>query len=325
MVFVMQFKGRSLYNLLKINLKEDATMKVEPWQVLNYRELSVQDLLSHLQKLGISLTEESFLLYAENCDTPEDMLECLWVKEDDLALQDKTYLLIFELWRRWIPEKQSLSIFCDELDEWIGLYDEGQLENEEALQTALTELEDILDQSVDQGAEPQEIFQSVMCYMAHDVEEFLYDYILDLMDSSNELYASELIDGMSPYVGERKWFDLLKARLFSLANSPETSIFVARLLEQSEEDPDFGFLMEMGTFLVQREDLSLFKECVKQMLPLIENQEDISDILKLIAEVFHYMDKEEIAANVEKYMKQVLSLEMQEGIKIIKQCMSELR
>ncbi len=34
----MQFKGRSLYNLLKISLKEDSTIQTEPWQVQDYHE-----------------------------------------------------------------------------------------------------------------------------------------------------------------------------------------------------------------------------------------------------------------------------------------------
>lgn len=301
----MQFKGRSLYNLLKVSLKEDPSIKTESWQIRDYRELSVEELLKLLGEIGISLSQETFLLYAENCDTPEDLLETLWVDESDLVGQDKAYLVLFELWRRWVPEKQSLSIFCDELDHLILLYDDGLLDNEERLQIALGELEDILDESIDHGADAQEIFQSVMRYMAHDLEQFLYDYILDLMDASNELYASELIDGMSPYVAERKWFDLLKARLFSLSNSPETAIFVSRLLEQAEEEPDVPFLMEVAHFLISWEDTSLFLECVRMLAPFIQEEEDLVEVLKIIATFYQTLDKEDEAQKIEKYLERM--------------------
>lgn len=304
LVFTMQFKGRSLYNLLKISLKEDPTIQTEPWQILDYRSLSEADLFKGLEKLKVSLTPETLLLYAESCDTPEELLECLWVDESDLIGQDKAYLLLFELWRRHIPEKQSLSIFCDELDHLILLYDEESLPDEELLQATLGDLEDILDQGVDQGAEPQEIFQSVMLYTAHDLEQFLYDYIIDLMESSNELYASELIDGMSPYVSERKWFDLLKARLFALSNSPETSIFISRVLEQAEEEPDLSFLMELAQFLISFEDPSFFLECIKLLLPLVKEEEDWIDLLKMIAVFYQTLDKEVMAEKIEKHLEE---------------------
>lgn len=297
---MMQFKGRSLYNALKINLKENPAIQVERWQVLNYRELSIEELFHQMKELKILLNQESFLLYADTCDTPEELLECLWVDEEDLIGQDKAYLLIFELWRRLIPEKQTLSIFCDELDWLISFYDEGLLENDDILQKMLEELEDILDESIDHGATPKDIFQSVMRYMAHDLESFLYDYILDLMDESNEVYASELIDGMSPYVQERKWFEFLKIRLFALSDAPETNLLIARLLEQSEEDSDFIFLSEVCQFLVHRGDISFFLQCIRQMIPLIKVEQDLLEILRLIADFYRCLDKDHFAQVVEQ-------------------------
>ena len=297
---MIQFKGRSLYNALKINLKEDPSLEVEPWQVLNYRQLPMEELFKRLNELKVSLTEESFLLYADNYDTPEELLECLWVDEEDLIGQDKAYLVIFELWRRLLPEKQSLSIFCDELDHLISFYDDGLLEDDAILQKSLGELEDILDESIDHGAEPQDIFQSVMRYMAHDVESFLYDYTLDLMDESNEVYASELIDGMSPYVAERKWFDFLKVRLFALSDARETNVLIARLLEQAEEDLDFIFLAEVCQFLVHRGDISFFLQCIRLMIPLIKVEQDLLEILRLIADFYRCLDKEHFAQIVEQ-------------------------
>lgn len=301
----VEFKGRSFYNLLRINLKEDPSLHVEDWQVFDYRLLSDEEILEKLGSLGISLTPESFFLYAENCESPEDLLECLWIDEDRDEEQEKVYLLLFELWRRWAIDKRSLSIFCDELDEQIFLYDEGHLEEEESLQKVLNTLEDLLDQSVDEGVPPQEIFQMISHYLAHDIEQFLYDYILDLIDRANELYASELIDGMIPYISEKKWFDLLRARLFLLSNSPETFMLVSRILEQAEEEPDEGFLMELAHFLAfSGDDLSFFEECVRQILPLLNSEEELMELADLISKVASSLDQETLAHHIDEWIKQ---------------------
>ena len=115
----MELKGKALYNLLRINWLEDPSIGVQPWQVEDYRVLSTADLFSKLEKLKIPLNEESFLLYVESSDSPEELVECLCLDDEDLEISDQSYLLLFELWRRLIPEKESLSIFCDELDRLI--------------------------------------------------------------------------------------------------------------------------------------------------------------------------------------------------------------
>jgi hypothetical protein len=299
----MEFKGRSFYNLLRINLKEDPSLRAEPWQVADYRILSVEEILERLQALGVSLTKEAFFLYAESCESPEDLLECLWLDDDNEEGQEKVYLLLFELWRRWATDKRSLSVFCDELDEQIFLYDEGQLLDEEPLQKSLNMLEDLLDQGVDEGVPPQEIFKMISFYLAHDIEEFLYDYILDQIEKENEVYASELIDGMISYVAEKKWFDLLRARLFLLSNSPETSMLIARILEQAEDESDAEFLVELAHFLAfSGEDVSLFDECVRKTLPLLDTEEALIELAELVAAVALSLDQEALARRITEWI-----------------------
>ena len=145
----MEFKGRALYNLLKSSVKEDSSIRAEPWQILDYRSLSEEDLLQKLAKLGLNLTKENFFLYAENCHSPEELVECLWVQESDVIGQEKTYLILFELWRRYLPNRQSLSIFCDELDSLISDFDDGVYMEDEKWQDVLSELEDILDKKIE--------------------------------------------------------------------------------------------------------------------------------------------------------------------------------
>ena len=301
----MHFKGRSLYNLLQVSAKEDSSIKAEPWQLLDYRSLSEEVLFKKLFELGIGLSRENFLLYAENCDTPEELLECLWLKESDQEGEERAYLLIFELWRRLFPSKQSLSIFFDDLDRIISQFDEGAMVDEEVVQEMLSGLEDILDQSIDQGAKPEEIFKSVLEYAAHDVEEFLYDYISELLEEGSDIAASKLIDAFEDYVSDAKWFDFLRARLFSLtdADLEDSSSLLHGILEEQEENPDLIFLNEICGFLVHRGDVSLFFECVMLIIEQIRTEGDLQDLLALVSEFYHCLDKEKSENRVLKFIK----------------------
>jgi hypothetical protein len=148
----MQLKGKALFNLLRISWLEDRKGEVKNWQIEDLRDVSIEELFSRLKKLGLILDEESFSLYAENCNSPEELVDFVWIEEEDLEGRDQTYLLLFELWRRLLPDQFCLSVFCDELDQLIELYDSGKLEDEEPLQNALLILEDILDDTYDKAS-----------------------------------------------------------------------------------------------------------------------------------------------------------------------------
>ena len=301
----MHFKGRSLYNLLQVSAKEDSSIQAEPWQLLDYRGLSDEVLFKKLAELGIGLSKENFFLYAENCDTPEELLECLWLSESDQEGEEKAYLLIFEFWRRSFPKKQSLSIFFDELDSTISQFDEGLLIDEEVVQDMLSGLEDILDQSIDQGAKPQEIFKTVLEYAAHDVEEFLYDYISELLEEGSDIAASKLIDAFEDYVSDAKWFDFLRARLFSLTDAEieDSSSLLHGILEEQEENPDLIFLNEVCEFLVHRGDGSLFFECVMLIIQQIRIEEDLQELLTLVSDFYRCLDKESSEIKILNFIK----------------------
>ena len=302
---MIHFKGRSLYNLLQISAKEDVSIQAEPWQLLDYRTLPEESLFKKLSELGIGLSKENFFLYADNCDTPEELLECLWLKESDQEGEEKAYLLIFEFWRRFLPKKQSLSIFFDELDRMISQFDEGFMVDEEAVQEMLSGLEDILDQSIDQGAEPGEIFKTVLEYAAHDVEEFLYDYISELLEEGSDIAASKLIDAFEDYVSDVKWFDFLRARLFSLTDEDveDSSSLLHGILEEQEENPDLIFLNEVCRFLVHRGDGSLFFECVLLIMQQIKVEEDLQELLTLISDFYRCLDREVSEERIVSFIK----------------------
>ena len=125
-----------------------------------------------------------------------------------------------------MPHKQSLSIFVDEFDHLIERYEEGDVDCEENLQGALESFQAILDDNVDEGGEAREGYHFFSAYSCHDLEIFIFEYIAHQIDAGNEQYANELLDGFYPYVDNKRWFDLLKARLVAAADMEEGKIMI---------------------------------------------------------------------------------------------------
>jgi hypothetical protein len=301
--YFMQLKGKALYNLLKINALDNPGLAPKPWQIEDLRKGSQDALFEQLRCLNLALDEKSFLLYAEESDSPEELIDYVWVDEQDEEGHERAYLLVFELWRRLLAHKQCLSIFCDELDHLIDQYDRGALEQEAALEDALCVLEDILDDACDeQNVPPQEVFREISRYCAHNLERFIYDYISDQIDAEDEFYASELIDSFYEYISDKKWFDFLRARLFFASASEESNLLIERLLEQLQEEPDVELLLQIVDGLVHYGDIRLFPFAVKQTIPLLKTEKDFRDLLTMSAEYYRCLDKE----NEEKEIQSLL-------------------
>jgi hypothetical protein len=119
----MSFKGKALYNLLKMSHGEDPTVEVKPWQIASYTDMTNESLFSRLSKLGLDLTDSAIIAFGESFDTPEELIDCLWLEDETDDKFKESYLILFELWKRFFPKKQSLSIFGDDLDQMIYRYD----------------------------------------------------------------------------------------------------------------------------------------------------------------------------------------------------------
>lgn len=288
---------KALYNLLRLNAAEDPTVTAEPWALEDLRALTVEELFSRLEEQNLALDKGRFLKFAEQCDTPEDLTELLFSDERSDVEKDPFYLLIFELWRRFLPEKQSLSIFFDELDHRIHLYDEDKLESDELIQDALANLLEVLDENADMGVEPREIFDAISDYCAHELESFIFDYISDLLDSENEIYASELIDGFTSYLSDSTWLAFLKVRLLSFSDISSANAIMHKLLEEKLE---FALILEILRFLATRGEHQLFKIAVDKALPFVKAQEELSDILVSVADYYRRLDADELEAAVQK-------------------------
>ncbi|MCB1116173.1 MAG: hypothetical protein KDK71_06855 [Chlamydiia bacterium] len=287
----MTYQGRALYNLLQMNLKSNPTLEVEAWQVEDYRALTEEALFHRLEELDIFIDRDNFLLYVEECDSPEDLSDCLYL-EEDYEKHEKVFLAVFELWRRLVPHKQSLSIFVDEFDHLIERYEEGDIGCEEDLQGSIESFQAILDDNVDEGGESREGYHFFSAYSCHDLEVFIFEYIAHQIDVENRLYANELLDGFYAYVDNRRWFDLLKARLVYAADEEEGKVMIERLLTSLKEEKELYLLFETLHYLIYIEETDLFRSAYYQTIEEVETEEDLRELLMLTAEYLNAVDKE---------------------------------
>lgn len=300
----MESKGRALFNTLQFSYREDPSLQFEEWAITDYRLWREAELFRGLSDLGIVLKQESLLAYIEDLDSPEDLIEALWVGEEETEDVDRAYLLLFELWRRLTPHKQSLSIFCDELDHLIDGFDRCELEDEEPLQKALAELEGLLEESVDNGEDPREVFSEVSNYCALDLESFIYDYAAEEIDRGHSLSASEIVNGFFPYFSNPKWLTFLQFRLLHEADPDEAEIMFDRLLGEIVEQPDLGLYLEMAHFLVREGGAGQFIRVIKAARSGIEEEEDFQEILTLTKEFYQLLDRDVEAEEVATILAQ---------------------
>lgn len=291
----MEIERRALYNLMRMNWLRDPSMAVTPWQVENYRELSLNILYQRLSLHDLQLDKEHFLSLADEVDTPEELTAMLLEDTEtppEPTVYDQIYLLIFELWRRYITDRPCLSIFCDELDHQIHLYDMEKQDNAEAIQDILSNLQAILDENTDKGAKAQDVFKLFSSNCAHDLESFLYDYISDQLDNDHDAYANELIDGFISYVEDIKWYEFLRVRLIMSDPRSDGKRLLGHLIDRYSNEQDLEFNLEVLTYMVKVGNRELFIKLVKKTLPLISIEADFQDLLDICADFYHFLDME---------------------------------
>lgn len=299
----MELQTKALYNLLRLNVAQDPSLPCEKWQIEDLRLATLETLFGRLKEAGLTLDSQVFYRFAEECDSPESLTELLLVDLEEPELYDRLYLVIFELWRRLLPEKQSLSIFCDELDHWISLFDAGQLESDEPIQDAIANLIEILDENADAGAKVSEIFTLISSYSAQDLFTFLVDYISEILDSGNKLYAAELIDHLSPYMPKDAWFAFLRVRLMAFSDPVKANQELAALFERKEE-LTIDLLMEAMQFIVIFGEKPLFLEAARLAMPLLETREEFEEFLTLSVDYFRRRDREDLEQAASKLLQQ---------------------
>jgi hypothetical protein len=296
----MRLHTKALYNLVRYNYLEDSSINCEKWQVEDLKEVTIEDLFAKLKNLGISIDKQHFLLYADDCNDPEELTECLIVDKKTRAISDQIYLVIFELWRRLLPEKPSISIFCDELDYRIYLYDQDKLENYELMEDAVANLLDILEENIDEGKEPKEVFSSISQYFAHDLESFLYEYIADNIDEDNDAYANDLIENFYQFLSNINWFDFLRVRILAKTDIEIANDILKKIIENEEKNPDIDLSLEIVSFMIREGDPDLFIRLAKLTLKGIKIEEELVELLSATSEFYRRLDLEERSQAITK-------------------------
>lgn len=282
----MDVATKAKYNLLKTSWLQDPSSDVEAWEVEDYRALSEKSLYARLDAFDVALDRSSFLDLVEGCDTPEELAESLTPEDSEEALCDQIYLLVFELWRRLVHDKPSLSIFCDELDELMTQYDNDTLPNLEALTSALDKLETLLDEGVDQGAEPTEVIDTVSDACANSIEIFLYDFIGDQIDQGDVGYAGDLIDAFGDYVHDTVSFDFLRVRLLATSDLGEARSLLEEIFPAIEEEVDGVLQYDVLVFLADKGISDLFCTLATPYLETLGWEDDFQDFLHALGMLF---------------------------------------
>lgn len=281
----LQLYPKAYFNWIRLKWEQNPSVPVEPWQVEDYRELSIDTLFDRLADLGLALTEENFLMMAENYQSPEELTHYLWSKKEN---EFPIYLILFELWRRLLPEKESLSIFCDELDNRIRLYLKDP-SHDHGVSNALDRLQEILEESTDLGEGPRAIFSTLSRHVAHDLEGFLFDYFSDQIEARHDLEAAEWLKIFYPYISDVISFDFLNARLLILTDAHEGNLAFKKLLNQKL---DLDLLLEMTAFLIHHGDPHLFQKAAHLCVNQIQTEEDFQELLAIVADYCHFVEKE---------------------------------
>ena len=301
----MDIAQKALYNSLRMAWIQDNQLPVESWKVEDYRTLELDELFSRLHERKLLLDRSTFKEYADQFDSPEALNDALIDDEKIVPEEyDQLYLLVFELWRRLVPEKPSISILCDELDYQIFEYDLGRQESRQALQDALNNFYSILEENVDQGMACGDVFAAIAEFCANDVEGFLYDYIAETIDLQEYSYASELLEQFSPFVVDKKWFDLLHARIVNVSDIHAANKMIEQLFEQNRKENCLEFYLDVLTFMVQGGNYKLFSRIVEHVLSIIQSKEDFLELLLISSDFFRCLDREEVQLQIDQLISQ---------------------
>lgn len=291
----MDCRGRAYFNQLCFETVSKGQDLRFPWAYHDYRSLEEKDLYLWLSELGLYLDRKTFLDLAVRSPSPEHLTAHLCPPERQDPTHQKIYLILFELWRRFLPEKETLSIFADSLDRLIDRFECQDLTEteEELLIEKLKTLEDLLDDYGAHGLSDQEAFLFVTSYFAYDLEYFIYSFILDQISIGNEVLASELIDGFEHYVQDRLFFDFLKIRLF-YATEPEAALTKIDLfLEELAGMPEPILWLDLLSFLSAHGDHNKFRAVYLQLLDHLQSEMDLKELLLIIADYYDFIDQDE--------------------------------
>ncbi|MCH9612424.1 MAG: hypothetical protein S4CHLAM102_09140 [Chlamydiia bacterium] len=288
-------QGRSYYNYYLYNQDIALADHVPTWVFEDYRALKEEELFARLEEVGVFIDAENFIQFAMDSDSPESLALSAVDEEEDEEIEQRIYPLFFEIWRRLLPEKQTVSIFCDELDFLIDRYEQN-LDDEQVAEKIFDALEllgDILDENCAETNSQQQVFAMISGFVSHHLEEFIYSFVRDQIEKENRTAASELIDAFKPYIQDRAWFDYLTSRLVLESDPKEGRVMLERLFETLDEEPNLELAFEILDFVISKGGESLFIDFFLQTLDQIETEKDFIEMLRLAESYYLFAGQRE--------------------------------
>jgi hypothetical protein len=310
-----KLERRALYHAIRMNWQQNPFAKIEPWQIENYRELTLAQLFDRLRLHQLPINKASFIAYAHDCDSPEELTEYLigerYLKPKE---EDQIYLIIFELWRRLLVDKPSLSIICEELDHQINLYDHQQLSDPLMIKEALKNVIRVLEENVDQGIPAEQALALIASHFANDIELFLYDFISNEIDECNDAFAKELIEQFEPYLGHHKWFLLLRLHYYRATNNHASQKIAEQIIEEHLNDKDLEFYLEFISLIYEMSDQKLFKQLARQIIPLLKDEEDLHDFITILIDYARFWQFSKAIHQLEAVLKKRENIDLTETL-----------
>jgi hypothetical protein len=291
----MSFLGRSKYNLLKYKKRENPNLKVEDWEIFDYKKLSIDELFSNLSQIGFEISIKDINDLANDSIELDEVDLKQFHKAKILQKEDleRGYLYLFEIWRRLMPNHKSISIFANDFDEFIDAYEKGEVAQNELL---FNELFDILDESVDEGQDPKGVFKQLSNYFGHDLESFIICYIFDLIEQDNETTASRYLDNIYPYLAGNLWLEFFRIKLLKGALSEDITAMTFRFLDRLKLHFDAELAFEVLYYMIETGHKELFKTTYKSFLKEIKTEDEFREMLEILHAFFslNEQNKEEM-------------------------------
>ncbi|MGR3952256.1 MAG: hypothetical protein QRY74_05115 [Chlamydia sp.] len=242
----------------------DSTAAYQEWMFRNWRIIPLEMLFRELNDLGIHLDKSLFLSWAYDSDSPEDLLLLLAPEEseeleeenqDDL---DHIYLILFELWRRFLPERRSISIVADDIDCAIVEYNALDIEIHDpiratfiqrvigliaeyvrALQLGLDHIQEHANDETDKAIQEagvssigHAIFSMTQPFFVHEIGRFIFDFILEELNEDTQHEMRLVVDGLRSFIIPPSWGVCMEAHILAYENEERAVSIAKEVLKQ---------------------------------------------------------------------------------------------
>lgn len=308
-----KLETKAFYNSLRM-LGSNVSRMSQDWKAADWRERELDGLFDELKQMGIVFDTSLFYQWAAHCETPEELVDFLSMEEEvetgewEEERKDRLYLILFELWRRLVPEKRSLSLVADEIDHVIFAFDSGKEFLDEEIENALEEWIRLLNRLQDEGLSVREALQAIEPYFAHCVPEFAIDFLLDVSErGESERYIS-LFEKVRPFLtSEPLWAKIIELKFCLRDDIPllnkKLGDLVAHVLTTTNVESEVIFALCDIALKLKREEL--FLRLLEKVVPCLQEKDDVNVVVHLLTDFLEENPFSSLKAALEAFKKEM--------------------